>query len=146
MKETMTIETTAAGGALLKIFGVPVLAGAAATALAFLFMWPKTMKEAAIRFACTIIASTILGPALVIALHAWWPGLFASASQVAALYGAPPTLGFLFIATPLLAAAGLPAWWLIGALVLWLNKRRDKDIAEIALDAAEAVHDVRGAL
>jgi hypothetical protein len=146
MKDNMTIETTAAGGVILKIFGVPLAAGAAATALAFLFMWPRTLREAAIRLASTILASSILGPLLVIAVHATWPALFQSAAAAAALYGVPPELGVVFVAAPFLVLAGLPAWWILGALVLWLDKRRGKDLAEIAQDAAQAVHDVRGAL
>lgn len=144
MKENMSIETTA-GGALIKIFGVPVLAGAAATGLAFLFMWPKSLKEAAIRFACTLLASAIAGPFLVIAVHSWWPSLFASAGQMAALNGIPPEVGILFVSAPILVMAGLPAWWLLGALVLWFDRRRGKDLAEIAQDAAAAVKEVRGA-
>lgn len=144
MKENMSIETTA-GGALIKIFGVPVLAGAAATGLAFLFMWPKSLKEAAIRFASTLLASALGGPFLVIAAHSWWPDLFSSASQVAVMYGMPSEMGALFVAAPFLVLAGLPAWWLLGGLVLWLDRRRGKDLAEIAHDAAAAVKDVRGA-
>lgn len=148
MKDNMpAVETSAAaGGALIKIFGVPVLAGAAATALTFLFMWPRTKREAFIRFTCSICTSAILGPLLVFALHSWWPSLFASAGAVAVLNGADPALGLLALAGPLMVLAGLPAWWLLGAVVLWLERRRGKDIAEIAHDAAEAVKDVRGAL
>lgn len=146
MKETMSIETTAAGGALIKIFGVPVLAGAAAAALAFLFMWPRSMREAAIRLTCTIMSSAIIGPFVVIAVHTWWPSLFTSAASVAGLYGSDPAMGFLFVAAPMLVMSGLPAWWIIGAIVLWLDKRRGKDIGELAHDAAAAVHDVRGSL
>jgi hypothetical protein len=145
MKATMSIET-AAGGTLIKIFGVPVLAGAAATGLAFLFMWPRTLKEAAVRFACTLAASAVAGPFLVIAVHSWWPTLFSSASQVAGIYGLPAEMGILFVAAPFLVLAGLPAWWILGGIVLWLDRRRGKDIAELAHDAAEVVHDVRGAL
>ncbi|WP_028100468.1 hypothetical protein [Pseudoduganella violaceinigra] len=145
MKENMSIETTA-GGALIKIFGVPVLAGAAATGLAFLFMWPKSLKEAAIRFACTLIASAVAGPFLVIAVHSWWPSLFASAGQLAALNGLPPEMGVLFVAAPFLVLAGLPAWWILGGLVLWFERRSGKDLAEIAHDVAAAVKDVREVL
>jgi hypothetical protein len=145
MKETMSIET-AAGGTLIKIFGIPVLAGAAATGLAFLFMWPKTIKEAAVRFACTLAVSALAGPFLVIALHSWWPSLFSSARELAHIYGLPAELGVLYVAAPFLVLAGLPAWWILGGLVLWFDRRRGKDLAEIAHDAAEAVHDVRGAL
>jgi len=142
----MAIETTAAGGALIKIFGFPVLAGAAATSLGFMFMWPKTKKEAFARFFVTIVFSILVGPALVVAARNWLPGMFDSARHVAVLYGSDPALGFLFIAAPLMVAAGLPAWWLLGACVRWLDKRRDKDIGELARDAAAIVKDVRGGL
>jgi nicotinamidase-related amidase len=142
----MAIETTAAGGALIKIFGVPVLAGAAATSLGFMFMWPTTIKEAFIRIICTILSSTILGPVLVIIVRSWFPGLFDSAKEVAVMYGSEPAFGFLFIAAPLMVMAGLPAWWVIGAVVRWFDVRKGKDIGEMAQDAAAIVHDVRGAL
>jgi hypothetical protein len=148
MKASMpAIETTSAGaGALIKIFGVPALAGAAATALTFLFMWPKSRREAFVRFTSSILTSAILGPLLVIAMHSWWPSLFSSARDVTALYGADPALGMLFVSGPIMVLAGLPSWWLLGGVVLWLERRRGKDIAEMAHDAAEAVKDVRGAL
>ena len=146
MKEPMSLETTAAGGALIKIFGIPVLAGAAAAALGFLIMWPRTLKEAFIRLACTIMTSAIGGPLLVIAMHSWWPTLFVSAGEVAALSGSGREMGFLFVASPFLVIAGLPAWWIVGGIVRWLDKRSGKDIAEIVRDAAQAVRDARGAL
>lgn len=148
MKENMpAIETTSAGAsALIKIFGVPVLAGAAATALTFLFMWPRTRREAFIRLTCTIGTSGLLGPLLVVAMHSWWPTLFTSAATVASLNGADPTMGMLAVAGPIMVVAGLPAWWVLGALMLWLERRRGKDIGELAHDAAEVVRDVRGAL
>lgn len=142
----MALETTAAGGALIKFFGIPVLAGAAATSLGFMFMWPTSPKEAFIRFFTTIISSVMVGPALVVAVRSWWPGLFDSAKDVALMYGSDPALGFLFIAAPLMVAAGLPAWWVLGACLRWLDKRRDKDIGEIIHDAAAIARDVRGGL
>jgi hypothetical protein len=145
MKENMSLEATAAGS-VIKVFGVPVLAGAAATGLAFLFMWPKTIKEAAIRLACTIVASAIAGPFLVIAVHSWWPSLFASAGEVAGMYKMPYELGMLFVSAPFLVLAGLPAWWILGGLVLWFDRRRGKDLGELAHDAAEVVRDMRSTL
>lgn len=142
----MAEPTTVAGGALIKIFGLPLLAGALATSLGFMIMWPQTTREAFVRFACSIVSSTILGPVLVIVTRSWWPGLFESAKDVAVLYGSEPALGFLFLAAPLMVMAGLPAWWVIGGIVRWFDKRKEKDIGEIALDAAAIVHDVRGAL
>ena len=65
-------------------------------------------------------------------MHSWWPSLFASAGQVAAMSGLPSDLGMLFVSAPFLVLAGLPAWWLLGGLVLWFDRRRGKDLAEIA--------------
>jgi hypothetical protein len=140
----MALETTAAGSAILKIFGVPVLTSAAATSMGFMFMWPKNTKEAFIRIACTILFSTIFGPILVIALRSAWPTLFDASRDIATLYAIDPAMGFLFIAAPVMVGAGLPAWWIIGAVVRWLDKRRNKDIGELANDAMELVQQVRG--
>ncbi|MGK5017712.1 hypothetical protein [Janthinobacterium sp. HLS12-2] len=109
-------------------------------------MWPKSAKEAFVRFFVTILFSALMGPALVVVVRNWMPGLFDSARAVAVLYGSDPALGFLFIAAPLMVAAGLPAWWVLGATVRWFEKRRDKDIGELARDAAAVVKDVRGGL
>jgi len=109
------VSGTAAGGALLKYFGLNVGAGALAAALGFLVLWPRTMKEGFARLFFTILASSVFGPVLVVDMHASRPELFASAGAVAGLYGLEPSLGLLFVATPLLVIAGLPAWWLIGA-------------------------------
>ncbi|MCY0916243.1 hypothetical protein [Massilia antarctica] len=140
----MAVETTAATGALIKFFGVPLLASAAATSLGFMFMWPKTRKEAFLRIGTTIIFSTVFGPLLVVALRSWWPGLFDAARDIAAMYGVDPALGVVFIAAPVLVLAGLPAWWVLGAFVRWFGRREDKDIGELARDAAAIVRNARG--
>ena len=148
MKDTMpAIETsTAAGGALIKIFGVPVLAGAAATALAFMFMWPKTLKEAFFRLTCAIASSVFFGPVLVLAAWATWPKLFDGAIAAARAAHMDPLAGVFVVAAPFLLVAALPAWWVIGGVLLWFDRRKGKDIGEMAHDAAAAVKDVRGAL
>jgi hypothetical protein len=130
----------------LKLAAIPLAAGIAATVLGFLFLSPKSAREAAARFACTLLACAVAGPCLAIAAFCWWPALFASAGQAAALAGGPAELGVLLAAAPFLVLAGLPAWWLLGALLLWFERRRSKDIAEIAQDAAEAVRHVRETL
>jgi hypothetical protein len=130
----------------LKLAAVPFVAGLAATSLGFLFLWPKSGREAAARFVCTLLACTVLGPCLAVAAYCWWPALFASAGEAAAMAGGPAALGVLLVAAPFLVLAGLPAWWLLGAVLLWFERRRSKDIAEIAHDAAEAVRQVRDTL
>lgn len=139
----MPAVPAAADGALLILFGVPIVASVAASSLGFMFMWPRTLKEAFIRIACTILASIIMGPALVVVLRSWWPELFDAARAIALLYGTDPAFGFLFLAGPLMVLAGLPAWWVIGACVRWLERRKGKDIGELVRDAAELVREVR---
>ena len=75
MAEPMS-TSAAAGGALIKIFGLPVLAGSLAAALGFMFMWPKTKGEAFARFATSIIFSATAGPLLVVWLRSYSPELF----------------------------------------------------------------------
>ena len=142
-KYIMHIDITAAGAVWIKLLGVPLLAAFFATLLSFMVMWPRNCKEALIRICSSIIIATFAGPVLVSAVLAWWPGLFDSAQTVAALYGCDPATGFLFIAAPLMALVGLPAWWLVSASVRWFDRRRDKDIGELAADAAAAVKEVR---
>lgn len=108
--------------------------------------WPRTRREAFIRLTCTICTSGLLGPLLVVAMHSWWPTLFDSAATVATMNGADPTLGMLAVAGPMMVIAGLPAWWVLGALVLWLERRRGKDLGELVHDAVEVVKEARGVL
>jgi len=133
-----------AGAAALKFFGAAVLASAAATAFGFLFLWPRTMREAFVRFACAIFCSFTFGPALAFAARAQWPGMFATALEVGQVYG-DPQAGVLIAAAPFLVAAALPAWWLFGWFYLWMDKRRDKDLAEVAGDAVDVVKKIKEA-
>jgi hypothetical protein len=141
----MSFET-AGGAAAIKFFGAAVVAAAVGTALGYVLMWPRTAREAACRFACSFACSFIFGPLLFMAAHSWWPGLFASAREFGQQYTGEPLVGLLMAAAPFLVIAALPAWWILGALVLWLERRRGKDLGEIMHDAAEVVRDVRGAL
>jgi len=136
--------TSFSAAALVPILAVPIAAGMAATVLTFLFMWPRTRREALVRLACSVCTAALIGPLLLAALHSWWPTLFESARTVAGLYGAPPALGVMAVACPVLVLAGLPAWWVLGGIVLWLEHRRGKDIGELVQDAAAVVRAARG--
>ncbi|WUR15717.1 hypothetical protein E7V67_011615 [[Empedobacter] haloabium] len=141
----MSIET-AGGAAAIKFFGVAVLASALGTAVGFALMWPRTAREAVVRFTCAISSSITFGPLLAIGAHSWWPSYFTSAGQVGAMYGGDAMAGLLAAAAPFLVIAALPAWWLLGGLVLWLERRRGKDIGEIAHDAVDVVKTVKEGL
>lgn len=138
MKGDIVAEPTssAAGGwALGKAIGGILGIGIVASALGFLVMLPKTPREAMLRIMATMAGSAILGPFLVIFTYAKWPDLFAAGSKFAMEWGLEPWFGLFMVASPLLALAGLPAWWILGGLVLWFAKRDGKDIGEMAGDA-----------
>ncbi|MGZ8317516.1 MAG: hypothetical protein ACXWVD_00305 [Telluria sp.] len=135
---TEPISTTSAGGfALFKFFGGIAVASAVASMLGFLLMWPRSAREAAVRLTCTFIASSCVGPFLVVALHSRAPELFDSGRQMALLVGLPADAGLVFVSSPLLVAAGLPAWWILGALVRWLDKRKGADLGQLVYDARQ---------
>lgn len=133
--------SAAAGGALIKIFGLPVFTGALAASLGFMVLWPTSRGEAFARFASSIVSSATAGPILVVYLRSYMPSMFDGAKELAVLYGAEPTIGFLFIAAPVMVAAGLPAWWALGWVVHWMDKRKHKDLGEVIADARAAVRD-----
>jgi hypothetical protein len=127
--------TVGASTALIKYFGAQILIGVGATSLAFLVMPPKSKGEFFGRMICTLLASYIFGPVLVAVVHSWYPAIFDSAQAVAALNGQDPAFGVLYVSTPLQVVAGIPAWWVIGALVRWFDKRRDADLGELVNEA-----------
>lgn len=140
-----TSGSVAASGLLFKYFGAQACGSAIAVALGFLFLWPRSLKEAFVRIASTILASSLFGPALTMLVHSWWPGMFDSARAFAIHHEMPEIVGVLFVSTPVITLAGLPAWWILGALVLWFESRRGKDIGEMAGDAASLARGLTGA-
>lgn len=129
-------SSSAAGGiAAWKLAGGILGIGVVASAMGFLVLLPKTAKEAAVRVVATMIGSAMFGPFLVAALYSHWPEVFASGTRLAVGMGLEPWLGLFIIGAPLIAMGGLPFWWLLGAAVLWLEKRRGKDLGELAADA-----------
>lgn len=125
-------SSSAAGFAGWKLIGgaAGVVAGGAGLAaiVVMLMTPPRHAREWAVGLISTVVCSIAGGSWL---LH--WLGM-------ADLAQAGPTgLATLF---GLCFACGLPGWALVRALFTWLDRRRDKDIAELAHDAAAAAHDV----
>lgn len=111
------IETSGGAGvsALIKIYGIKIIAGVLAVAISFAFLWPKTAKEGVVRIGATIGGSILGGAVLaqwVYSMFAWWPRDVEAAMVI-------------------YVAAGLPAWWVLGFIFKWLHNRQDKDAAEI---------------
>jgi hypothetical protein len=128
-------SSTAGGVVLWKLAGGILGIGVVASALGFLVLLPKTPKEAAVRAIATMAGSALLGPLIVAAAYSRYPEVFAAGATLAQGLGMESWLGMFMVAAPLLAMAGLPFWWLLGAGVLWLDKRKGKDLGELAADA-----------
>lgn len=129
--------SSAVGGlAAWKLAGGILGIGVIASALGFLVLPPKSIREFAVRAVATMAGSAMVGPVLVIAAYVKYPEMFAAGAKLAAAWGYDPWAGHFMVAAPLLAMAGLPFWWLLGAGVLWLDRRRGKDLGELARDAA----------
>lgn len=133
-------STSAAGGlAAWKLAGSILGIGVVVSAMGFLVLLPRTPREAIGRILATMLGSALFGPVLVAAVYAKWPEVFGAGVHLAAAVGLESWVGLLVVGAPLLALGGLPVWWILGALVRWFERRKDKDIVELAADARKAV-------
>jgi hypothetical protein len=130
--ETASTLAWKLGGALLG-FGI------VASAIGFMVLWPKTVKEGVARIGTTILGSAVFGPAAAIAAYQKWPELFNAAVTMATKAGLDPIYGWISAGAPFMVLAGLPVWWIGGAIALWFERRKDKDIAELAQDAKRSI-------
>lgn len=113
--------TAACGIALYKLgaFGfVAVLAAVVVMAMTL----PKTVREFTVAMISTSVSS-ICGGAFVVR----WLGIAHWVNDDAGMIAIG---GIIFV-------CGLPAWVLVRAWFKWAEKRRDKDLAELATDIAE---------
>lgn len=142
---TEPTSTSAAGGIALWKLGAAILGiGVVASALGFLVLMPRTPKEAAVRVVATMIGSALFGPLLVFGAYTHLPWIFSGATALAASVGLEPWLGTLAASAPLLAMGGLPCWWIVGATLLWLDRRQGHDLGELAVAVRTDVSKVIG--
>jgi hypothetical protein len=128
------ISGAAAGVAGWKVIGGLAGTGIGAGLAAYIVMSmtkPKTDQEWHVALICTLVGSIGGGAALIS-----WLGLQRWADDVFGLVG---MFGIAF-------ACGLPAWLIIRALFLYIDKRRDADITQIIADGAQAVKNVKDAI
>jgi hypothetical protein len=119
---------TAAGVAGWKIIGGLAGMGAIGAGLASVVVMsmtkPKSDQEWRVALICTLVGSIGGGAALVryLGIQHW----------VEDPFGMVAMLAFVF-------ACGLPAWALVRALFIYIDKRRDADITEIVQDIKEVI-------
>lgn len=119
---------TAAGVAGWKILGGLAGMGAIGAGLAaFVVMSmtkPKTDQEWRVALICTLVGSIGGGAALVryLGIQHWIEDPFGMVAMLLLVF-----------------ACGLPAWALVRALFIFIDKRRDADLAQIIKDVKEAL-------
>ncbi|MGK2829260.1 hypothetical protein ACSI5F_04025 [Ralstonia pseudosolanacearum] len=123
------ISGSAAGVAGWKLIGGAAGAGAIGAGLASIVVMcittPRSPREWAVGLTSTVVGSIAGGSAIIMkfGLQSWARDPF----------GLVAMLGLVF-------ACGLPAWAIVRWAFNWIEKRKDRDLAEVA---AEVVNDAR---
>ncbi|CBJ38352.1 protein of unknown function [Ralstonia solanacearum CMR15] len=123
------ISGSAAGVAGWKLIGGAAGAGAIGAGLASIVVMcittPRSPREWAVGLTSTVVGSIAGGSAIIMkfSLQSWARDPF----------GLVAMLGLVF-------ACGLPAWAIVRWTFNWIEKRKDRDLAEVA---AEVVDDAR---
>lgn len=130
--ENFTGPEAAAGAAagwklLAGLAGGTGIAAALATFVVMCMSRPRDDREWRVALVCTLMSSICGGAAVVrwLGLHLW----------AGDLIGVVGLIGVVF-------ACGLPGWAIVRWLFNWMQKRQDKDLAEVARDFKDEVASV----
>lgn len=125
----MAAETGAAGTALVKWLGATVILGSLAAVMGFLVLPPRDWSEALKRLFITICFSAMLGPLTFYLFLSYFPDVLPAAQKISAL---SPGHVRDVMKTPFYVIGGWPGWWVTGWAFRWMEKRKNKDLAEVA--------------
>lgn len=128
----MAAETGAGGAALIKWIGVPVIAGALASVVGFIFLPPHSHREFLHRLFVTFLGSFTIGPVFYFTFISHFPGtLDMAVRELSGVGGIEPAMVKLSLSAPFLIAGGLPGWWVLGWGFRWMEKRKNQDLGEV---------------
>lgn len=139
MTEPTTTAAAAgtAAGYKLALLSLPVIASLIAFWLGLRFVplragaaWPDLINRV---IAC-LASSFIVGTAALVLLMHHQPGIFLAGAALAQLATFPPEAGFFLITGCVFVVSSVPGPWVVAAVFLWLDRRKDKDIAQMAAD------------
>jgi hypothetical protein len=114
----------AAGGYAISKF-IPILGPVLATIIVMCLATPKSRKEWIAALTSTV-AMSLFGGSIIVDYMQW------------SHFGSMATTGLSFV-------CGLPAWVVVRALFHWMEKQKDKDIAELAKEVAKQVNEIKQA-
>lgn len=137
-RTAMSEPTTAAGsiaGYKLALFVLPFIGTLIAFCLGVRFA-PLSAddphKDVLNRLTACFVSAFVLGTGALVLLMQHAPGAFVAANAVAIAAGLPAIAGFFALSLCVFILCSIPGPWLWAAVFLWLQRRKGKDIAEIA--------------
>ncbi len=151
-RHTMTEPTTTAAAAgtaagyKLALLSLPVIASLIAFWLGIRFVplrpgqaWNDLINRVMGCLASSFILGTI---ALVLLMH-HKPGVFTAGAALARLATFPPEAGFFVITGCVFVLCSIPGPWIVAAVFLWLERRKGRDISELAAEIRAGITSVR---
>jgi hypothetical protein len=93
--------------------------------------------DAARRLAAGLLCSFTLGPGLAFKAIDWWPWLMTPWQRM--LEGQHILWQYLASAAPFMAITAVLGFWIVAAVMRWFTNRADKDIAQLAEEAKQAI-------
>jgi hypothetical protein len=138
-----SVHPAAAGlaGKMLML-GLPVVATLIAWWLGMRLVPPKTTQETVNRLLSCAVASFVVGLPVLVLLRKHAPWVFSSALELAQAAQLDPIVGFFAVIGCVLLLCSLPGPWIIVAYVRWFERRKGKDLGQMAGDAAVDVRRV----
>lgn len=149
-KANAMTEPTAAGtfaGYKLALFTLPILASLIAFWLGLRFVPLRADDPRADlinRVMSCLVSAFVLGVTALVLLMQHMPGVFAAGSQLATMAGLPDIAGFFAITLCVFVVCSIPGPWIVAAGFLWLQRRKGKDLAELAQSMRDDVCDIVG--
>jgi hypothetical protein len=136
----------AAAGHKAFLLGLPIAISILAFALGMRIVplrKGREMRDMMDRLLACGVSTFVVGLPVLVAILNHFPWMFSGATELASRAGTEPVVGFFAIVGCVMLVCSLPGPWLLVAYLRWFERRRGKDLGELAGDAGR---DIRRAI